>query len=81
MKYMWRDAMSGKAKKQRARTPHSLRSERFQLLREVSERENGEGVTAMTEAEVSGSLSLLGVSGGVGLVLPCVRVVGKMLSA
>ena len=37
----------------------------------------------MTEAEVSGSLSLLGVSGGGGggLVLPCVRVVGKMLSA
>ena len=51
-------------KKQRARTPRSLRSEWFRLLWEVSERENGEGVTAMTEAEVSGSLSLLGVNGG-----------------
>ena len=52
MKYMWRDTMSGKTKKQRARTPHSLRSEWFRLLREVSERENDEGVTAMTEPQL-----------------------------
>ena len=46
------------------RNPRSQRSERFRLLRNLRERENGEGLTAMTEAEVSGSLSLAGVSGG-----------------
>ena len=51
--------VSAKTKKQQARNPRSLRSERFRLLRSLRE-----GVTTMTEAEVSGSLSLVGVSGG-----------------
>ena len=60
--------------KKRARNPHSLTSEWFRLLRsirEISERGNGEGVTAVTEAEVSGegSFSLVGVSGEEGNVV------------
>ena len=56
--------LSRKALQQRRKNPRSLRSERFSILRklrEVTERESSEGVTAM---EVSGSLSLVGVSGG-----------------
>ena len=58
--------MSAKCQMQRARNPRSLRSERFRLLWSLRD---GEGVTAMTEAEVSGSLSLVGVSGGEGSVV------------
>ena len=56
--------LSCKARKQRGRNPRFLRSEWFRFLcklREVTERESGEGITAM---KVSGSLSLVGVSGG-----------------